>query len=214
MRLLFVFFFLLHLSLGAQETKKAVTYELGGGRFGDKLLSYLHARWISHTYDIPFFYRPFPYSDLLYLDKKDEVFKNSYKKKYKKVVFPSHKMVVDYTEDASILYIIPYFPECLWEHQNEPFYYFKVNWKEPLFLEKIRALVKPLKTIPPFIKIPSNSITVALHMRKGGGFDTEQTALKIPLKLVNAAPLYILKYMNIVCRGLGSRLRKKNLLQF
>src|SRR5579862_7273227 len=81
-----VFFFSLSLSLFASD---AVTYEFTGGRLGDNLLSYLHAKWISHTRQIPLLYKPFPYSSELCL----------------------HDIEIPYTLDSSLdLYVCPYFP--------------------------------------------------------------------------------------------------------
>lgn len=45
----------------------AITYELNGGRFGDNLLSYSRAKWLSYIYGIPVLYFPFPYADQLAL---------------------------------------------------------------------------------------------------------------------------------------------------
>jgi len=44
-----------------------ITYGLSGSRFGDGLISYMHAKWLSFKYDIPLLYTPFPQSDYLRL---------------------------------------------------------------------------------------------------------------------------------------------------
>src|SRR5271156_1825171 len=51
--------------------QKAITYPATGCRFGDNLLAYLNARWLSYKYNLPFLYRQFPYSDQLALHEKD-----------------------------------------------------------------------------------------------------------------------------------------------
>jgi hypothetical protein len=47
---------------GLNPERHAITYE-GGARFGDRVLGYFQARYLSHSTGIPFIYRPFPYSE-------------------------------------------------------------------------------------------------------------------------------------------------------
>ncbi|MFA5306719.1 MAG: hypothetical protein WC365_04680, partial [Candidatus Babeliales bacterium] len=56
-----------HLATGIS----AVTYGLSGGRFGDNLLCYVHAKWISYKYHIPLLYFPFEYSSHLVFDEAE-----------------------------------------------------------------------------------------------------------------------------------------------
>jgi hypothetical protein len=172
------------------HTEAAVTYLLDGGRLGDKLLSYLHAKWVSHVYKIPLLYKPFPYSDQLILHTQ-EIQYNSYdlgkfshffelKKNQQLVVNPS----------SQTLYTIPYFPESREELQapepglnannlipnlgnlRKEFPYFEVDWSDREFLHKIRQMIKPLNTLS-LIKPPQDGrINVAVHVRKNsGGYD-------------------------------------------
>ena len=50
-----------------QKPSSFVTYSLDAGRFGDQLINYMKALWVSCKYDIPLIYHPFSYSDLLEL---------------------------------------------------------------------------------------------------------------------------------------------------
>ncbi|HEV7737800.1 MAG TPA: hypothetical protein VGO47_10580, partial [Chlamydiales bacterium] len=52
----------LHSLCANPDSTQAITYEFSGGRFGDNLLAYFHAKWVSYKYNIPFFYKEFPYS--------------------------------------------------------------------------------------------------------------------------------------------------------
>ena len=58
----FLLALLFAMTLHAEEV---ITYELSDGRFGDNLLSYLHAKWISHEKKIPLLYKPFTFSNEL-----------------------------------------------------------------------------------------------------------------------------------------------------
>ena len=41
----------------------AVTYDLFDGRFAERAVNYLHAKWISYKTGMPLLYKPFLYSD-------------------------------------------------------------------------------------------------------------------------------------------------------
>lgn len=164
----------------------AVTYELSGGRLGDDLLSYLHAKWISYIYKIPLFYKPFAYSDELALDDLEqynpsERFKNS-------IVFQKNQPI-KINPSSSTLYMVPYFPESLEEHQapqaginssniytelfaaRDKFIYFAVDWEDENFLREVRSMITPINTLP-LIKPPKKCISVAVHVRKNSnGYD-------------------------------------------
>ncbi|MEX1012099.1 MAG: hypothetical protein WD595_04765 [Waddliaceae bacterium] len=182
MRVIYVFLLALFFISPISATEQAVTYDLGGGRFGDKLLGYLHAKWISYQYGIPFLYRPFIYSDLLVMDQKEVLFKANLLMKYKKVIKPTSKSDIDFTSDISALYIIPYFPECLWERNRKKYFCFEINWDDPGFRKEIKSMIKPINPTPS-IQLPDDAITVALHIREGGGYDHGKAAQVLPLKL-------------------------------
>lgn len=147
--LLFSLFFL---SLYSQES---VTYGLSGGRFGDNLISYLHAKWISHEKKIPIVYKPFPLSDELKIDE-GEVPKGE-------------------------IHVCPYFPESSKEIHANP-RLFDVDWENELFREDVLKRIAPKRDLQ-LIHPPSNTINIAIHIREGGGYDDEATKKQFPLKL-------------------------------
>ena len=51
-----------------------VTYTFSGGRFGDNLISYLHAKWVAYRAGVPLLYKPFGYSGMLVMDEEEERF--------------------------------------------------------------------------------------------------------------------------------------------
>lgn len=170
-----------------EPNNSAVTYTLNGGRLGDQLLSYLHAKWISFIHNIPLLYKPFSYSDQLALHFLEKSYQSNnnflhvieFKKNQPFIVNPKNQT----------LYIIPYFPESVEELQTpEPgintnhmygslpqmrqeWLYFAVDWNNKDFLKEIRKTIRPINKLS-LIKPPQDIISVAVHVRKnGGGYD-------------------------------------------
>ena len=147
-----------------------ITYELSGGRFGDSLMSYLHAKWISFVYDIPLAYRSFQYSDQLVLHSCEKHLGLS--QPTKRVTLTKYNLAIDKNRDC--LYVVPYFAEVLSEHKFPGachWIYFPVNWNNELFYSQICSLIKPIDSNLLNFTLPLDKITVALHVRKGGGYD-------------------------------------------
>ena len=162
---------------------KAVTTDNGGGRLGDQLIGYLHAKWISHKYGIPLLLNPFPYADQLMLYYTEKHLSPDDYQKYGKVFQPKKGSKINYNEKISALYIIPYFPEAKSEYKpKNNWYYFPVDWKDKKFKSKIQQLIKPINW-QPYLTLPTDRTTVAVHVRQGGGFDSVDTWKGFPLKL-------------------------------
>lgn len=159
---------------------KVVTYPEHGGRFGDQLLCYIHAKWISYYHGIPLLYRPFSYSDQLVLHEQEH--SNLSIKSLFPVKFYSRSNI-NFNRPRKDLYIIPYFPESEWEltKGNTQWYHFSVDWKDKRFIEDLRRLIKPRSPLP-LLALPDNRISIAVHVRKGGGFDNENTWKGYPMK--------------------------------
>ncbi len=172
--------------LEAHNSNKGITYNIYGGRFGDNLLAYMHAKWFSLQYDIPLLYRPFHYSKDLALERYDKRLENWVEKKF------LHHLTLKKGEDIdnlikrdlfqSTLYMIPYFPECLSELEKENEYpYFTVDWEDPYFLEVMKKMIAPKKRIKT-VNLPQDRLSIALHIRTGDGFDSEEVKAFFPLK--------------------------------
>lgn len=165
----------------------AVTYEDNGARLGDRIICYLHAKWISYKYNMPLYFIPFPYSDQLKLFNieqkhitKSQI--NKVAKEYKgKKIFGSGQT---FQPQDNCLHVIPYFPESLEEHRprksNHPYKkpnprsfptaYFEVNWNDPNFKLIVQKLISPKSNLQ-LTKPPKEHYSIALHVRKGRGFD-------------------------------------------
>ena len=167
----------------AQKPHKAVTYQLSSGRFGDQLMNYLHAKWISYKYEIPLLYVAFQYSDQLALHQIETPYSYELYQQFDEAVYPSYGMDIDYNDSSSSIYFIPYFSECIWEHTPQSaWYYFKVDWEDEGFRKIIKDVTRPLY-IKPELDLPADRITVAVHIRHGGGFDVADIGKIIPLKV-------------------------------
>ena len=88
------------------------------------------------------------------------------------------KGVVSYKEvngkidpNADLLYIIPFFPESVYERNcpRNP-YLFDVNWSHEGFRKALQKMIQPACPLN-VLQIPQNCITVAVHVRVGTGFD-------------------------------------------
>jgi hypothetical protein len=147
-----------------------VTYNFSGGRFGDNLIAYLHAKWIAQQYHLVFLYRPFKYSDELVMDE-EEIPLQGISKPRKKVYLdqgPKEREVYHPT-----LYVCPYFPEDPSEwmgNEQNRWFSFHVDWKDRAFREEVRKMIRPKRELP-LISPPPDQIGVAIHVREGGGFD-------------------------------------------
>ena len=153
-----------------------ITYEFSGGRFGDNLLAYLHAKWLSYQYHIPLSYIPFPYSDRLLLDFLEQ------RSDLSDTVCLPLAHLSDVSSNEPITYVCPYFPECERELKKSKIFSFQVDWKDPNFREKIFQGLSPQKPLQ-LIFPPSHTLNIALHYREGGGIDKDSVRFKYPLKL-------------------------------
>jgi len=159
----------------------AVTYNFSGGRFGDDLISYCHAKWISFKYDIPLLYKPFRYSDQLVLHTSNRIYSKDEVAQFKRVVQLQNKnFAID--RDADFLYVVPYFPESYFELGNHDYpELFAVDWANKFFLAELRKVVKPCSfAMTP--DIPEGYLSVAVHVRKGTGIDSPDISFIIPHK--------------------------------
>lgn len=161
--------------------KSAVSHDMSGGRFGDSLICYLHAKWISYKYNIPLLYYPFEYSEKLVLSDAELLVTvgNAFTLKREKPtdIEPITKIVLVDTviihPDDGIMYIVPWFPESLQEYERieDGRFYFYVNWSDEKFLSEIRQLVRPKNKLD-LLQLPTDKITVAVHVRRNSnGFD-------------------------------------------
>ncbi len=168
---------------------QAVTYEFSGGRFGDNLIAYLHAKWFAYQHDVPLLYKPFDYSSDLVLDEKEIRYGNKRFLKEQGVFYlkKTHIKTWPFLSKIpflSMLYVCPYFPEEEIECRKGRFFSFPVDWKEEGFRKIAREMIAPKEPLSLIIP-PTGVISIAMHVREGGGFDRDlenQMPLKAPPK--------------------------------
>ncbi len=170
------------------ETKSAVTYDTQwGGRFGDQTLMYVKARWIAYKVNLPFYYKPFKYSDQLMMHELDVHWAQSKMKKFvtvenictTKMRYRDLYVNVDkyIKRNKKILYEIHYyFHPHNWGVAPELYDSQEVSmWRDMLadeeFCADLRRVIQPRGPIET-LNLPKDMVTVAVHVRKGGGFDT------------------------------------------
>ncbi|HEY5235391.1 MAG TPA: hypothetical protein VIJ14_04360, partial [Rhabdochlamydiaceae bacterium] len=166
--------------LGGAE--KAVTYTFSGGRFGDNLLAYAHAKWIAYCYDIPLLYQPFPYSDQLALHENERLYCADTITPFKKQVTLGYGSEVDSRDPLPTLYTVPYFGEPAHERAINPGWaYVEMDWNDEGFRAVLKDMIKPKQDYPK-MKLPRNRITIAAHVRRGGGADSPEAQLLEPMR--------------------------------
>lgn len=127
------------------------------GRLGDCILGYVECRWLSYIHEFEFYYRPFNHSDKL-------------------VMHYAHKHFDDHTQqteveiqDASLISLDAqdtFFITDGGIEEND------VGWSDAAFMKLIQSEVSPNNPLN-LIQKPENHITVAVHVRRGGGFDMQ-----------------------------------------
>lgn len=171
---------LLYPAYEASKKGSAIKYSFSGGRFGDNLIAYFHAKWIAYKYGIPFLYSPFPFSEQFKMHDRDQCLED--------FDFSEIFVINDEKQISSIpkgtLIEVPYSPECVVDYLSLPkgLPYIQVDWEDPIFhAEVVRCLTS--KKYIPTIHVPKNYISLGVHVRRGGGFDNYEAARCIwPLK--------------------------------
>ncbi len=169
-------------SLQGQEKQNYITYTFSGGRFGDNLIAYLHAKWFSYESDVPLLYKPFPYSSQLALHDCELLFSSADLQYVQQINMLRGVELAGNSPYISKLYVCPYFPECQWERENTfgpyggAWSYFDINWKDPGFRAVLKEVLAP-KQIGSLVTPPKDTINIAIHLRNGGTYDQGDFAL-------------------------------------
>lgn len=156
-------------------TGASVSYRFSGGRFGDNLLTYAHAVWVSYKLKIPLLYRPFKqYSDQLALSRIHNSWEVA-KDQFDQVIGltkkgAQHRNLFDLNIDDTILYMVPFFGSCAYDIQLPNCGPFDVDWRDEGFVNELRRGISPLNILPS-LEIPEDRIAVGIHLRTGGGAD-------------------------------------------
>jgi len=168
-KIYFLYVFLLF-GVASLRAKSAVTYTFSGGRFGDNLLSYCHAKWVSFKYQITLLYKPFAYSDQLMMHQLEQHLDATDMRQFKAIVNIAQLKSYTIEPDANVLYVVPYFPESAIEDYDRFQFRFMLDWKDPLFKMELKKMIRPCKQLV-MPEISKEGMCVGLHVRIGTGFD-------------------------------------------
>lgn len=158
-------------------------------RLGDNILTVCKTEYFSHEFNLPYYYTPFAYYDSFVFKTKANALTPEIKNSFKKMIFvTSVKDIANNVKSIDpILFVCTYLSAT-----PSIIEYVKKN---PLFEDKIHDLFTPYQMINTIPK-SSNQMVIAVHVRKGGGFDwplasRQEFALEIPL--VKNKELYLYK---------------------
>lgn len=143
--------------------KARLAFKLNGGRLGDNLMNYVAAKQIAYEKGIPFYYPQFRHTELLHLSSTEKKINLKYLKgpsKQKR----KRKDIVDIKSENDAKHINPKKRSLYICHFGLP-----IKKAEP-FISEIHRTISPKIPIPR-ISVPPNTISVAVHVRKGSGSD-------------------------------------------
>jgi hypothetical protein len=154
--------------IGIQENVKS--------RLGDQLNTYIKALWFSHKYNLPYLHVHFDYENLLkagyahtlLLDdfiSEHLIYNKIHIKKFSENIF--HNNLIN--QNFPTIFVV-----TLYTTYTETDDWRLHTWKEmrndKIFIKKIRSLLTADKNLNPILP-PKNKLSIALHIRKGTGFD-------------------------------------------
>lgn len=141
--------------------KCAITYDLNGGRFGDCLSTFSKAKWYAFKYKLLLLYKPFEYSDQLNLHTSEALYKPEDLPSFTKIIKVNTEADIINNKEDNVLFISNFYSVTpdLYEYR-----YVDRRWET-----EIRKSLAP-RYLKNNIRL-ENETTIALHVRKGGGFD-------------------------------------------
>lgn len=177
---------ILHGTHNKQEA--AISYNFNGGRFGDTMLTLYKALWLSWKYKIPLLYKEFPYANQMHLHtllthKYKEYVKQT---KMRRVVNIHDELKQPILHHKNIAYVIDYYSHLVDWHDADKGLFLK--HKDVAFTQYLRSMVKPCVELS-LVVLPKGIKSVAVHVRKGGGFDNpllSEACLNSPIDIKNA----------------------------
>jgi hypothetical protein len=162
----------------------ALSYKLNGGRLGDHIYSFCLAKWLAYKHGIDFYYVPFESSDVFSIKKYEKLLTKKRKKKFKKIIRIRTEEDLVYqlkTVRENTLFLVEFLAKICARQgikKTDPLMKGTVaaNWlflfmkQNPQFEAAIKRDLKLQQNFHD-IDAPREMITIAVHVRKGGGFD-------------------------------------------
>jgi hypothetical protein len=152
----------------------SITYRKTNTRFGDCIINYVKAKWFAHKYNLSLYYQPFPYSHFLTLHYAEPLFDHHTMPAIRNSIALHHEKQLTPPHADDILFVSNFYS------QTEDLFAYIL--KNPSFDADIKHMLAPINPTP--FCPPDTTYTVAVHIRKGGGFD----------KPLRSAQLFSLSY--------------------
>jgi hypothetical protein len=165
------------------ENNKVITFGWGG-RLGDNILDYTHAKWLSYKYGIPLLLTTFEYSDQFVFYDKEEHLTPEKCALYTEVRFESPNQLVQEV-NTNTRFFLAHGCDSFDEYVSLGYWgtYVPVDWNDEYFKNMMKGLIYPKNPLNLIIP-PKGVVSVALHYRNGGGFihDTDTMKRALPLR--------------------------------
>lgn len=145
-----------------KNCSSAILCKPNNGRFGDKLVCYSKGKWLSYKFSIPLLYIPFNYSDQLMLYEHETIYTQNFDQLFSKIIHLPIKFTGELLPNNNTLYT------CYWKINTD------IDWNDTVFLEELRNNICPRYPINKVV-IPDGYISIAAHVRNGGGFQHDHS---------------------------------------
>lgn len=159
------------------------------GRFGDHVMGYAQARYLSYMTALPFFYRPFPYSDKINIefqalpyDQASRQYSSTFYVHSGDTLIEFFRRLVD-PQTPPTLFIIAYFPTDISEFEGHipRSLVLHTRWDDPEFHKLLQQAFLPRIQLPNLRK--EGCLNVADHVRTLSGGDGIHSSIDpLPLK--------------------------------
>ena len=171
------------LTINSVQSQGVVTHlskDQWGGRLGDMLIMYIKAKWVAFEYKLPLLYKPFHYSDQLEMHVREQHYTDQIAKTYKKQLITCYD-TSDITEtktlskDYTLYQIHYYFNPIEWgdyqrRYDSQEIMAWPGVYTNMAFRDELKKNIAPRNPIQ-LPKLPTDKITIAVHIRNGVGFD-------------------------------------------
>jgi len=148
----------------------------GFGRFGDQIVAYTTAKWISFKFNIPLLLKPFQYSSILRLGREEKKYSEEIIKEFEGVVpIESEQDIIEHNQENVIFEnrgIRFRIGGCPGLEQT-----IEYMLQDQFFVAELKNMLQSVVSLP-IIDLPRDKVTVAVHIRKGGGFDKPLSSIQ------------------------------------
>lgn len=153
------------------------------------MVGYLHAKWVSYKYGFRFLYKPFPYSEEFALHEQEELWTEEKEKEFDRVILCQNEDSFLHPTSDNLLYRIPFFSDLEEDRKfHQEWLSLSIDWQDAGFRQLLRSSFSPLKSQKAAVTPHEpHYITVAVHVRRGGGADNYGAPYLWPMRFASDA---------------------------